>query len=504
MDALMNAAVDAIVMSDEKGRILRANRSAGLIFGHDADALIGQSVNLLMPDALAARHDGFMDHHMATGDRSILDRTRLVEGRRADGSAVPLRISVGRADTATGTVFVSILQDQTDRHAMEEAAERSQRMDAIGRMTGGIAHDFNNLLTVIIGNLELLDASGLTDRQRKLLSDALAAAELGADLTSRLTVFARKSDLRATRLDLNDQLDRALALLRPTMGGHCTVTARTQPGIWPVAADAAQFQTAILNLATNAHDAMPNGCDLVIETRNIDIDDDYVAQDLDVEPGRYVRLSVSDNGMGMDAETRARALEPFFTTKSAGHGTGLGLPMVYGFVKQSGGHLTIYSEPGQGTTVSLYFPALSGDATDARPDTPPKNATGRALPAAPGRALVVEDNARLRALTEERLAALGFACRTAATADAAWDILQDDRDFALVFTDMVMPGAMTGFDLAQRIAAERPGIAVLLTSGFSETMLQDDRIGTQYPVLRKPYSQNDLRDAVYAVLDRPG
>lgn len=495
---LMDAAVDAIVIADADGRILRANGAAGTLFQHEPDAMVGQDVGILMPASMALRHRSFMDHHMATGERSILDKSREVTGCRADGTTFPLLISIGRGDTDQGVIFVSILHDRSVRRAMEEAAERSQRMDAIGRMTGGIAHDFNNLLTVVIGNLELLENADLPDRQRGLLSDALSAAELGADLTSRLSIFARNSDLQPTTIDLKDQLEQSVGLLRHTIGSHCTIKTRADRDLWRMAADATQLQTAILNLAMNSQDAMHNGGVLSLEAQNADIDDTYVAQELGVVPGRYVRLSISDTGQGMTPDERAHALEPFFTTKPVGYGTGLGLPMVYGFVKQSGGHLTIYSEPDEGTTISLYFPALDQDEAAleipvaAQPDAPDVSGNGVIL--------IVEDDDKLRRLSKTRLTALGFECRTAATADAAWEALAGMADVALVFSDMVMPGTMSGYDLAKRVAKDRPEIAVLLTSGFSEAVLRDRWAGDEFKMLRKPYRQADLERAVHAVL----
>lgn len=496
---LMDAAVDAIIIADAKGRMLRANDAAGKLFQYEPEAMIGQNVDILMPEAMAKRHGGFLEHHLATGERSILDQSRDVIGLRVDGTTFPLLLSLGRGETDQGVVFVSILHDRSYRRAMEEAAERTQRMDAIGRMTGGIAHDFNNLLTVVIGNLELLEMAGLPDRQRGLLSDALSAAELGADLTSRLSIFARNSDLQPSIIKLDDQLTQSVALLRHTIGSHCKILTNADDELWPMAADATQLQTAILNLAMNSQDAMHSGGVLSLEAQNVDIDDTYVAQELGVSSGRYVRLTVSDTGQGMTLGERTHALEPFFTTKPPGYGTGLGLPMVYGFVKQSGGHLTIYSEPGEGTTISLYFPALDGDEAALIPSDKVKSTVPEV--ARKGTILIVEDNEKLRRLSKTRLTALGFDCETAATADEAWDLLAGMPDVALVFSDMVMPGTMSGYDLAKRIAKDRPEIAVLLTSGFSESVLRDRWAGDEFKMLRKPYRQADLERAVQAVLE---
>lgn len=498
--ALLDAAVDAIIISDSIGTILRLNTAAAKLFGYDIDSLTGQNVSILMPPAMAARRDGFLKRHLESGMRRIIGIGRDVEGQRADGTVFPLHLSVGRADIAGEVTFVAILHDQTRERAAEEAAARSQRMDAIGQMTGGIAHDFNNLLTIVIGNLELLESHDITEESRTLISDALEAAEMGADLTSRLMVFSRKSTLQAELIGLNDVVMKSLAMLRRAIGAHVRVEASLAEDLHPVRLDATQLQTAILNLALNAQDAMPQGGRLFLETRNAVIDDSYVSQEAGIEVGDYVRLSVSDTGFGMTQQTRLHALEPFYTTKPVGRGTGLGLSTVYGFVKQSGGHLAIYSEIDKGTSISLYFPAASGTEshygaeieTDHSQD---QIGAGRLV-------LLVDDDARVLRLSKARMRALGFRCVTATSADAGWDILTRRHDIVLVFTDIVMPGEMSGEDLALRIATERPELPVLLTSGFSEGLLSGGPGGTEFPVLRKPYRQADLAAALQAVLAR--
>lgn len=497
--ALLDAAVDAIIVSDRDGRILRLNKAAAALFGHSIEALTGENVRSLMPTEMAARHDGFMHHHLETGEKRIIGIGRDVEGQRADGTVFPLHLSVGRADIEGEVAFVAILHDQTRRKAAEEAAARSQRMDAIGQMTGGIAHDFNNLLTVVIGNLELLEMSETAEKSRALITDALEAAELGADLTSRLMVFARKSTLRPEVIAMNDAVSQSLSMLRRTIGSHIAVEASLAENLWVTRADATQLQTAVLNLALNAQDAMPHGGRIFLETRNVTLDDNYIAQEIGVETGSYIRLSVSDTGEGMSPETRRHAMEPFFTTKPVGQGTGLGLSMVYGFAKQSGGYLTIYSEPGQGTTISLYFPALFDDKDDfptpqSADDTQAQIGSGQLV-------LVVEDDPRVMRLSEARFLTLGFRCLSATTGDAAWDILKDRDDITLVFTDLVMPGKISGHDLARRIAKHKPQVRVLMTSGFSEGVLRGRRLGAENAILRKPYRQAELAAALQAVLE---
>lgn len=497
--ALLDAAVDAIIVSDKLGVIVRANQAAADLFRYPLDKFAGKNVRVLMPAAMAARHDGFMHHHLDTGEKRIIGIGRDVEGLRGDGSVFPLHLSVGKAEIEGEIAFVAILHDQTRRKAAEEAAARSQRLDAIGRMTGGIAHDFNNLLTVIIGNLELLDMAETSNKSKGLISDALQAAELGADLTSRLMVFSRQSPLRPQAIDLNEAVNQSLAMLKRTIRENCHLAVALADDVWPAHTDPSQLQTAILNLVINAQDAMPSGGKIILESCNAVIDDDYVAQEAEASPGNYVKLSISDTGTGMSPETRKRALEPFFTTKPLGQGTGLGLSAVYGFVKQSGGHMTIYSEEGQGTTISLYFPAAvaAGIApTPAQTDAAPVTVIGTGQTV-----LVVEDDPGVMRLSQSRISNLGFTCITAPSADAAWDILTTRDDIALIFADLVMPGTMSGYDLAKRLSVERPQIKILLTSGFSEGLVRYGRLGPEYQILRKPYRQADLARAIQAVLD---
>lgn len=496
LTALLEAALDGIVIANSTGTILRANKQAAQLFGRTVAELVGSHISLLMPADVASHHQDYMEHHLETGIIKVLGPRRPVDGRRADGSIFPLQVALAKATIGGKMVFVATMHDLTRRHAAEEAAARAQRMDAIGRMTGGIAHDFNNLLTAVIGNLELLDSSLAPEKSEQLIADALDAAELCADLTSRLVNYARKRPVHIERVDLNDAVTRALGLLRHTLSARCHVEYSAGDTLWPVELDPSQLQTAILNLALNAQDAMAQGGRIFIETRNVDVDDAYLAQELDVAPGRYVRLSISDTGEGMTKEQRALALEPFFTTKPVGEGTGLGLPMVYGFTKQSGGHLMLYSEPGQGTTVSLYLPMadVSGRVSEheTRASITP-DGTGKTI-------LVVEDDPRLRRLSERRLLAMGFACLTAPDADAAWRMIDEGAPIDLVFTDMVMPGTKSGYDLARRVAENRPDLAVLLTSGFSENVLRETGQTDGFSMLRKPYRQADLAEAVYAAL----
>ncbi|WP_315898783.1 PAS domain S-box protein [Tateyamaria omphalii] len=499
LTALMEAAADAVIISDNGGRILRANPATSRLFGYAEGALIGQRVNVLMPEALAELHDSFMAHHLETGEQRIIGTGRNVEGKRQDGTVFPVHLSVGRADIDGQVVFIGILHDLTERHIADEVLARSQRLDAVGQLTGGIAHDFNNLLTVIIGNLELLQMRGVNDRQRDLIHDALASAELGADLTSRLLVFARKGNLKPVQVDLREQCQDALALLRRTIGARYAIRTDFASKVSKVMIDPVQLQSALINLALNARDAMPDGGEFLISVGDVIIDDDYMAQETDIVPGEYVRLFISDDGAGMTLEAQRRAFEPFFTTKADRGGTGLGLAMVYGFVRQSGGHITLYSELGHGTSFGLYFPAIretNVSREDMRVSAPAAMPRGSAQVV-----LVVEDNPRVRKLSIERIRDLGYRTLEAANGDDAYRLLQSGVHVDILFSDLVMPGKLNGYDLAAKVRSTFPDVGLLLTSGYASDVVTSKLGGsTEYDVLHKPYRQSELAERLQALL----
>ncbi len=501
LHAILEAAVDAIVVSDRHGMILRANPATARMFDYDVAEMVGQSVNMLMPKALADLHDSFMSRHLETGEKRIIGIGRDVEGQRKDHSVFPLHLSVGHSEVAGEPVFIAILHDLTHRKATEDALARSQRLDAIGQMTGSIAHDFNNLLTVVVGNLELLEMRGADARQLPLIRDALASAELGSELTSRLMVFARRSKLKSERADLRKICADTLDLLARTMGATYRIKTDFAKDLSMVMVDPALLQSALLNLALNARDAMGAGGELLVSVQNVTIDDTYMAQETDIEPGEYVRISVSDDGAGMSAEAQKRAFEPFFTTKSDSGGTGLGLAMVYGFVRQSGGHVTLYSELGLGTSFGLYFPAVTQDGAHKAADERAADAPS-GLPRGNGETiLIVEDNPRVRKLSVERVRDLGYQALEADSGDRAYGMLTEGAQVDLVFSDLVMPGALNGYDLAAKIAAEFPALRVLLTSGYASDVVTSAMArGRPHDILHKPYRQSELATRLQALL----
>jgi CheY-like chemotaxis protein len=368
-------------------------------------------------------------------------------------------------------------------------------MDAVGRLTGGIAHDFNNLLAIIHGNSELIrarlkDGSDSAD----MADDVIGASARGAELVRRLLAFARMQHLEPEAIDLNARLPDILSLLERTLGENVNVRIKPARDLWPATVDPTQVDDAIVNLAINARDAMPDGGTLTIETQNVILDEDYAAHHVEVVPGDYVMLAVSDTGTGMPPDVIARAFEPFFTTKPEGQGTGLGLSQVFGWVKQSGGHIKIYSELGHGTTIKLYLPRAETETAAAEQPVDVRTPTGTET------ILVVEDNAKVRKTVIRQLHDLGYRTIEADGGGAALDLMRRGTSFDLLLTDVVMPGGITGYQLAEQARAERPGLKVLFTSGYTELAAASEAdLGHQ--LLSKPYRKQDLGHAVRAVLD---
>lgn len=492
--AIFEASVDAVLVFDQDRVITRANKGSYRLFGYGDNGLIGQMLDDLIPDAPDLLNGNDMIHRVAHGEGQVIDPGRRVDGVRRDGTIVPLHLSVGATDADGQPIFAAILHDLTQRIATEDALARSQRLDALGQMTGGVAHDFNNLLTIIVGNLELLKARCQDDADKAMVADALEAAEMGADLTERLTAFARRGDLKAEPFDLNAGCQTALSMLRRTLGEEHLIETEFAPDLPPVMVDPTQLQTAIVNLVLNARDAMPDGGTLIVRTERAEIDDTYVAQEIDVALGSYVRLSVTDNGIGMSPDAQLRAFEPFFTTKPAGRGTGLGLAMVYGFMRQTGGHVTLYSEANRGSTFALYFP-IDGARQETRDGATRYAATG--LPGGDQRVLVVDDNPQVLALSVERLRNLGYQTVQAPDGDTAFSMLRSGLKVDLLFSDIVMPGDLNGYQLARKVRATFPEIKILLTSGYAADT-QDASPG--FAVLQKPYRQLTLAKTLQAML----
>ncbi|HUZ71664.1 MAG TPA: MASE4 domain-containing protein [Stellaceae bacterium] len=383
-----------------------------------------------------------------------------------------------------------------ERHQAEAQLVQAQKMEAIGNLTGGMAHDFNNLLGVIIGNVDLLrDHVKENAEAQELTDDALDAALRGADLTRRLLAFARRQALQPRRIDVNEHVSGISKLLARTLGEQVTVALALGENIWPVEADPAQLEASLTNLATNARDAMPKGGRLTITTGNRTLDEDYAGLHAEVRPGDYAMIEVSDTGSGMPADTVSHIFEPFFTTKEPGKGTGLGLSMVFGFMKQSGGHINVYSEMGVGTTFRLYLPRAATGAQEAAAAPAPSLARGRNE-----RVLVVEDNADLRRVVLRQLHDLGYRTFEAEDAQAALMVLET-QPIDLLFTDIVMSGGMNGYELARTALARWPAMKAVLTSGFPGGNFVTNDESAKMRLLTKPYRKEELGRTFRDVLD---
>jgi PAS domain S-box-containing protein len=491
---IVETSQDLILVTDRQGNLVQVSPSSAAILGYRRDEMEGRSaIDFIHPDDLDSTRGEMRESrrggHMRSFDCRYVHR---------EGHAVMLAWTGVWSPPEQQHFFIG--RDMTERLAAEERRRRSQRMEAVGQLTGGIAHDFNNLLTVVIGNLDLLEFRLRADPvAADLAANALNASLRGAELTRQLLAFARRQALDARVFDVNERVVGTMDLLRRTLGEAIKVDTHLDAALWPAFADPVQLESALVNLAINARDAMPEGGRLIIETANRELDDEYVRLNLDVQPGPYVMLSVSDTGTGMPSEVVARAFEPFFTTKPVGQGTGLGLSMVYGFARQSHGHVKIYSEVDHGTTVRLYLPR-SKDVVVADRLVPV------GLPIArPGeRVLVVEDNSDVRAMVLRQLRDLGYDVVEAGDGLAALAELEQGQRFDLLFTDIVMPGGLSGSDLARAVRARDPAIKVLLTSGFAGGSMPTVAGGDEFRhLLSKPYRQSDLAAKLRHVLDEP-
>ena len=496
MQSIFNHLPDAVLIVDRAGTISLCNPAVARIFGYAPEELIGQTTTLLYQDAAETRRVRAIKEDL---DGREEPAQVSVTFRRKSGETFPAEtaISVLRDERNDPAGYLLLSRDVSRLVAQEEALRKSQRLEAIGQLTGGIAHDFNNLLTIITGNHELLEMELEDSGQRDLLSRANNAALMGARLTNRLLTFARRRKLEPAELDLNEQVLAMAELLRRTLGESVVLGTLLAPGLWRVRADPGEIENAVLNLAINARDAMPAGGKLIIETSNVVLDATDVAAEVGLAAGEYVRLAVSDTGAGMSHEVLARAFEPFFTTKEPGKGTGLGLSVIYGFVRQSGGHVTASSALGKGTTVTLYLPRVDAGAVETIAPARPASSA----PMAREIILLVEDNAEVRAVTARRLRHLGYRVIEAESGARAIEILNAGRKIDLVFSDVVMPG-MSGFELAHWLASHQPSVPVLLASGFAEDVARaGEPPASGLEILRKPYSGAELAQALRRAID---
>jgi nitrogen-specific signal transduction histidine kinase len=408
-------------------------------------------------------------------------------------------LSVGEALQEGEAIFVGSSTNLTERKRTEELLVQAQKMEMVGQLSGGIAHDFNNLLTVIVGNAEFLSEKLKARPDLQLLADDIGrAGDRGAELTQRLLAFGRRQVLRPIEVDCNALLGSMQKLLQRTLRQDIEITADFDPGVSLTFADAAQLESVVLNLAVNAQDAMPSGGRLTISTANALLDDHYKSLHPEVIPGQYVLVAVTDEGEGMSKEVIERAFEPFYTTKEVGKGSGLGLSMIYGFVKQSNGHVAIYGEPGLGTTVRIYLPQVASKLPISPEQVPPRAGSH---PRGTETVLVVEDDPFVRSYSIKSVESLGYSVISAVDGNDALQKLRADIPVDILFTDIVMPGGINGWELADLARQLRPGLPVLLTSGYAlETLVKHGRLRAGAVVLTKPYHKADLAQRLREVV----
>ena len=498
-DQLVSGIADyAIFMLDLDGHVRTWNTGAERIKGYRPDEIIGQSFSVFYtPEDRAA---GIPEK--ALGIARERGKFEAEAWRiRKDGTRFFASVVLDALKDERGKLigFAKITRDMTEKRAMQEQLAQSQKMEVIGQLTGGVAHDFNNLLTVVIGNLDIIALETEdAERRRQAIQRAMHGAQRAATLTQQLLAFSRRQPLNPTATDINKLVITTSELLRPLLGESIAMETVLGGGTWFAEVDAHQLENALVNLAVNARDAMPGGGKLTIETANAYLDDHYPELgNVDVVPGQYVMICVTDSGTGMTKDVLEHAFDPFYTTKPTGQGTGLGLSQVYGFIKQSGGHVKIYTEVGQGTTVKIYLPRL------LQVQEPQKAQAPRPIPRGSETILVVEDDDDVRQVAVQTLSNLGFHVLESADSTDALAKLARNPDIELLFTDVGLPG-LNGRQLAEQARQFRPDLRVLFTTGYARNaIVHQGRLEPGVQLLPKPYTRERLAVKVREILDRP-
>jgi len=521
--ALLEAAPDAIVGVDAGGHITLANAQSARLFGYDKGELLGQPIELLVPETARGVHPGHRRPYFADPTPRPMGAGKALAGRRRDGTEFPAEISLSALETEDGVIVSAAVRDVTDRLEAQAERERlkaeaegerfearlhqSERLESLGQLAGGVAHDFNNLLAVILNYAgfvaEEIDEAAATEggqhweTARRDMEQIQRAAERATQLTHQLLAFGRRELVRPQVLDLNAVVSDVEQLLHRTLGEHVELVTLLTPGLWRTLADPGQVEQVLVNLAVNARDAMWSGGMLTIDTSNLELDEEYATQRPSLDIGRYIRLRISDTGQGMTRDVLEHAMEPFFTTKSKGEGTGLGLATVYGIVTQAGGDVQIYSAPGTGTTVSVLLPA-----TDQPLPLPVQPAEPRERTVYEGTILVVEDEDALREVACRIISRHGYHVLRAASGIEALQIAGSHPGrIDLLLTDVIMPH-MLGKEVSERVTAVRPETRVLFMSGYAQPVLASQgTLDAGVVLVEKPFSEATLLDKVREVLD---
>ncbi|MBR1149208.1 CHASE3 domain-containing protein [Bradyrhizobium sp. JYMT SZCCT0428] len=500
MQSTFHSMAEAVLVIDTKGRVLLSNPAAEKMLRYRP----GMTVELLRQLSTVFRADGAtpLPTREMPAARALrgeeFDATEIVVRPKSGSAPVHLVISGRPLRDASRAISGAALlyHDITATREIERKLQQSQKLDAIGKLTGGVAHDFNNMLTVITGTTERL-VGALEDQPalRKTAELIDVAAERCIELIQHLLAFARRQPLQPRNIDVNGTVLDIAKLLRPTLGEHIEIDSILEPEVAAAHIDPSQLANSLLNMAINARDAMPEGGKLLLETRNVVLDEAYAQANPDVLPGPYVMLAVSDTGTGMPKEIQDKVFEPFFTTKEVGKGTGLGMSMVYGFVKQSGGHIRIYSEEGHGTTIKLYLPPARGQAPAAVAAAAPLVGGAETI-------LVVEDDDLVRNFVTTQLQTLGYQTLDTADGPSALQAVKNGLPFDLLFTDVILPNGMSGRQLADEVVKHRPGIRVLYTSGYTDNaIVHQGRLDPGVLLLSKPYRKSQLAKMIRQALD---
>jgi PAS domain S-box-containing protein len=480
---IFDSSNDLIFVTDSAGNFIQVSPSVSAILGYQPSDMVGRSaIEFIHPDDLEHTR-----REMRAGRRGQSKRNFETRYINKEGKAVALNWTGNWSEPVRRHFFIG--RDLTEKQAAEAQLRHAQKMDAVGQLTGGVAHDFNNILTVITGTIGILEEAVADQPQLAAIAKLIdEAAERGANLTKHLLAFARKQPLQPVEVDVNALVLEAAKLLHPTLGEHIEITPLLAEDAWSALADPNQLATAVLNLAINARDAMPNGGKLALETNNVYLDESYAGMHSEVTPGHYVMIAVSDTGTGIPAALLERVFEPFFTTKEVGRGTGLGLSMVFGFVKQSGGHIKIYSEEGHGTSVKIYLPRATGLQQTAAEARVSANIEG-----GNETILVVEDDALVRRYVMTQIESLGYTTLEAANASDALQIIYHVPTIDLLFTDVIMPAPMNGRQLVDEALKRRPDLKILYTSGYTENaIVHHGRLDSGVLLLAKPYRKSEL------------
>jgi PAS domain S-box-containing protein len=495
--AMLDAALDAIVAIDSDGRITDFNPAAERLFGWTRHEITGRPIaDTIIPPSLRDRHRAGLARYLRTGESTILGRRLELTALDSTGREFPVELTVCRIPSPGPPTFTGFIRDLTETRRIEEQLLQAQKMESVGRLAGGIAHDFNNLLTAIAGyaNLTLVEPD-LPAGARADVEQIATAAARASELTGQLLAFSRRQVMQPESLAVGDAVSELLPMLRRLVPEDVRIVPSVKPDVGWVLADPGHLSQVIVNLVVNARDAMPTGGTLTLEATNVELDAAYAHGHPEVEPGQYVLISVTDTGIGMDEATRARLFEPFFTTKELGKGTGLGLATVYGIVRQSGGHIWVYSEPGHGSVFKIYLPRVeagTGERMTGAPRLPSRTGTETVL--------VVEDDGAVRGFVDRVLTARGYHVVTAATPDEALQMAVDG-EVGLLLTDVVMPG-MSGVELARRLQERNPDLRVLFASGYTEdTIVHHGVLEAGVSYLPKPFSPDTLAARVREVLD---